>query len=85
MVVFQFSISIFLIIGTIIIYVQLKYIQNKDMGYNREQLIIVHQIGMLESEKAKTLKHTIEQLAGVKSATLTAFLPTTNQPTYPSL
>ncbi len=32
LVVFQFSISIFLIIGTMVIYHQLKYIQNKNLG-----------------------------------------------------
>jgi putative ABC transport system permease protein len=32
LVVFQFAISIFLIIGTLVIYRQLSYIQNKDLG-----------------------------------------------------
>ena len=36
LVVFQFAISIFLIIGTLVIYNQLKYIQNKDLGYNQK-------------------------------------------------
>jgi len=76
LVVFQFAISIFLITATIVIYSQLKYIQNKDVGYNRDQVMIVHQTGSLGKEKAKMLKHNIEELAGVKSATLTAFLPT---------
>jgi putative ABC transport system permease protein len=76
LVIFQFAISIFLITATIVIYSQLKYIQNKDVGYDREQVIVVHQVGSLGIEKAKTLKHDVEQLAGVKSVTLTSFLPT---------
>jgi len=39
LIVFQFSISIILIIGTIIVYKQLSYLRNKDKGFNTEQLI----------------------------------------------
>lgn len=41
LVVVQFSISIFLIIGTIIIMNQMKYVKNKELGYDKEQTIIV--------------------------------------------
>lgn len=75
LVVFQFSISIFLIIGTIVIYNQLKYIQNKDLGYDRDHVLIVNQVWTLGS-KAKAFKQEIKQLAGVKSVTMTGFLPT---------
>lgn len=75
LVIFQFSISIFLIIGTIVIYNQLKYIQNKDLGYDRDHVLIVNQVWTL-GNKAKTFKQEIKQLAGVKSVTMTGFLPT---------
>ena len=41
LVVVQFSISVFLIIGTIIIMNQMSYVKNKQLGYNKEQTIIV--------------------------------------------
>ena len=41
LVVFQFVLSIVLIIGTIIVSTQVHYIQNKDLGYNRENLIYI--------------------------------------------
>jgi len=41
MVVVQFSISIFLIVGTIIIARQMSYVKNKQLGYNKEQTAIV--------------------------------------------
>ncbi|MFC2164696.1 ABC transporter permease [Acidobacteriota bacterium] len=41
LVVFQFSLSIMLIISTAIVYSQLKYIQNKDLGFNRNNLIYI--------------------------------------------
>ncbi|HTD98256.1 MAG TPA: ABC transporter permease [Mucilaginibacter sp.] len=75
LVVFQFMISIFLIIGTIVIYNQLKYIQSKDLGYDRDHVMIVNRVWTL-GNKAKTFKQEIQQLAGVKSVTMTGFLPT---------
>ncbi|MGB0932508.1 MAG: DNA translocase FtsK 4TM domain-containing protein, partial [Chitinophagales bacterium] len=41
LVVIQFSLSILLIIGTIVIYNQLQFIQNKKLGYDREQVITI--------------------------------------------
>jgi len=41
LVVFQFTISIVLIVGTIIVSRQLTYIQNRNLGFNKEQVVIV--------------------------------------------
>lgn len=41
LVVLQFAISVILIIGTIIIMSQMKYIREKDLGYNKEQTVII--------------------------------------------
>jgi putative ABC transport system permease protein len=43
LVVFQFFISISLIVGTTIVYRQLSYIQHKKLGYDRDQVIIVQE------------------------------------------
>lgn len=75
LVVFQFSISIFLIIGTLVIYHQLKYIQSKDLGYDREQVLIVNNTYVL-NKQAKVFKHEIQAMPGVKNATLSGFMPT---------
>ncbi|MFD0765085.1 ABC transporter permease [Mucilaginibacter lutimaris] len=75
LVVFQFSISIFLIIGTMVIYHQLKYIQNKNLGYERDHVLVVKGTSTL-NEQAKVLKEELKRLPGVKNATLTGFTPT---------
>ena len=41
LVVFQFTLSILLIASTVIMQKQLKYIQNRDLGYNREQVLVL--------------------------------------------
>lgn len=65
LVVFQFSIAFVIMVGTYIIYQQLDFMLNKNMGFDREQVIVVKlpqdSIGDL------TLKNEILKLAGVKS------------------
>ena len=41
MVVFQFSLSFILIIGTITMYKQLRYVQNKNLGYQKDQVLVL--------------------------------------------
>jgi putative ABC transport system permease protein len=41
LVVFQFSVSIALIVGTFVVNRQLRYIQNKNLGFNKDQVIVI--------------------------------------------
>jgi len=75
LVVFQFSISIFLIIGTLVIYNQLNYIHTKSLGYNRSQMLVIKNTNVL-GKQAKILKQEVKQMQGVASATMTTYLPT---------
>jgi hypothetical protein len=50
LVVFQFALSIILIIATIVIYQQMKYVQDKNLGYNRENLVYIPIEGNLVSK-----------------------------------
>ena len=50
MVVIQFAVSISLIVGTAIVYRQLKYIQQLNLGYDKENLLYVQMIGRLVVE-----------------------------------
>ncbi|MCJ8211254.1 ABC transporter permease [Mucilaginibacter sp. RS28] len=75
LVIFQFFISIFLIIGTLAIYNQLKYIQNKDLGFNREQVLVIKHAWILGNQ-TETFKQEIKQLPGVTNASLTGYTPT---------
>jgi putative ABC transport system permease protein len=74
LVVFQFVISIILIFGTIVIYNQLNYIHNKDIGFNRNQVVIINHANTLGNQ-AETFKNELLQLSGVQSATMSGYLP----------
>jgi putative ABC transport system permease protein len=74
LVVFQFSISIVLVIGTISVNRQLGYIQNTKIGFNKDQVIIIKDAyGMgnqLQSFKNEVLKDN-----RILSGTISGFLP----------
>ncbi|MDH5386056.1 MAG: ABC transporter permease [Candidatus Aminicenantes bacterium] len=42
LVVIQFCISIFLVVGTIVVMKQLNYIRNRELGFNREQILVLY-------------------------------------------
>ncbi|MBB1284247.1 ABC transporter permease [Flavisolibacter sp. BT320] len=77
LVVFQFSISVILIVGTVVIYSQLSYIRSKNLGFNREQVLVVHN-GYPLGEKAKSFKNEIKNLKGVEAVSMTGYLPTSD-------
>jgi putative ABC transport system permease protein len=68
LVVFQFSISIFIIITTFIIYSQLNYIQNKDMGYDKRNMLVLKNI-VLFRNGVDVLKQRLNGIPGVLSVT----------------
>lgn len=74
LVVFQFATSIVLIIATITVYHQLNYIQNRKIGFNKDQVLIIDNTGYL-GNGANTFKNEIKKLPGVKSGTFAGYLP----------
>jgi len=77
LVVAQFTISIALITGTIIVYNQMKYMRNQDLGFSKDQMLVIDTQG----DKAKdALKQTVSAIPGVKSVSLTGSVPGGNNP-----
>ncbi len=77
LVIFQFATTIILIVGTLVIYNQLNYIQNKKLGYNRHHVLIVRNIYLLGSH-ARSFKNEIQKMSGVEAVTLARVFPTTD-------
>ncbi|MFH1853389.1 MAG: ABC transporter permease [Candidatus Neomarinimicrobiota bacterium] len=67
LVIFQFAISIALIIGTGIIFNQLDYMQTKDMGFNKEQLLVIAIRDDQTTGKADLIKTELKKIDGVVS------------------
>ncbi len=77
LVVFQFTTSILLIIGTIVIYNQLHFIQTRDLGFKKDQVLIVNDTYALKNN-ADAFKNDVLQMSGVSSGTISSYLPVDN-------
>ncbi|MFT4033569.1 MAG: ABC transporter permease [Siphonobacter sp.] len=64
LVVFQFTLSIMFIIGIIVVYRQMNYIQSKNLGYNRENLVYLPIEGELVNNYS-TFKTEAEKYPGI--------------------
>jgi putative ABC transport system permease protein len=80
LVVFQFVISVMLLIGTGVIYKQLNYIQTKKLGFNKEQVLIVKNAYALDRQ-SRAFKEEVSRLPNVAESTVTSFLPTASSRT----
>ncbi len=75
LVVLQFSVSICLIINASIIREQLGYIRSKDLGFSKEQVVIIPVRDDNVQRNWNTIKHSILAGPGVLSATATSTIP----------
>jgi putative ABC transport system permease protein len=82
LVVFQFFISIGLIVSTLVIYRQLHYIRNKEVGFNRDQVLVIHDTWSLGRDGTTNLRKSLLTLAGVTDATVTSDMPTAGGDQY---
>jgi putative ABC transport system permease protein len=74
LVVFQFMISIALILGSIIIYKQIHYMVNKDLGFDKEQLLVIRRMEAMH-KKIIPFKDEISKIPGVLSSTNSTAIP----------
>lgn len=74
LVVGQFAISLILIIGTIIVYSQLEYMQNKDLGFEKDQVLIIRNSESLGTQQ-ETFRKELLKVKGISSAAITSNYP----------
>jgi len=67
MVVVQFTISVAIIIGTLIVFNQLRYMMNKDLGFDNEHLIVMKRVYPL-GKQIQTFCREAEKIPGVEAA-----------------
>ncbi|HWK07662.1 MAG TPA: ABC transporter permease [Puia sp.] len=74
LVVFQFFISITLMVSTAIVYKQLNYIQNKKLGYDKDQVVIVHEPYWLGNNQ-QVFRQQVRTDPRVQSLSSSGYLP----------
>lgn len=75
LVVFQFAISVFLIVSTLVVFQQLQFIKSKDLGFTKDQVLIIEDVHAAGNQ-LESFKKEVEKLSPVKSTSLSGFLPT---------
>lgn len=74
LVVFQFTVSVVLIFGTIIIFLQMKLLQNEELGFNKKDVVVIHNATVL-AKNQDSFKAELLQLPFVKSVAVSHRLP----------
>jgi putative ABC transport system permease protein len=74
MVVVQFTISIILILSSLIIYKQIHFMLNKDMGFDKEQLLVIRRTDALKKQM-KSFKEVINKIPGVAGSANSTAIP----------
>jgi putative ABC transport system permease protein len=73
----QFTLSIGFIIATIVVYNQLKYMREQDLGFNKQQLMVIDTEGDPHKE---AFQQSLKGIPGVFSASLASNVPGTDAP-----
>ena len=77
LVISQFAISIALIIGTIIVYSQMSYMRNQNLGFNKDHVMV---IDANHDKAVETLQQVIAGLPNVQSTCLSGSVPGSGNP-----
>lgn len=74
LVVLQFTISIMLIVGTTIMFHQINYMLDKNLGFNKEQLVVIERANAIGS-RMKTFKESLGKIPDVVSVSASSTVP----------
>jgi putative ABC transport system permease protein len=74
LVIFQFTISTIMIIGTMVVFRQLNFFRTSNVGFSRENVLVITNTNRL-GESEESFRQTISQLPGVSSASITSSMP----------
>lgn len=74
LVVFQFATSIVLLIGSLVVSQQMDFLQNKALGFEKDQVLIVEDSFTL-GDQAEAFKAELERIPGVERSTASSFVP----------
>jgi putative ABC transport system permease protein len=74
LVVFQFMISIFLIIGTVTVKKQMDFIQTKKLGFRKDQVVVLHNTELLGGQ-TEAFKNELHKISGITNVSASGYLP----------
>jgi len=72
--VLQFTISIVLISGTMIMYRQIRFLQNKELGFDKEHVLVLRRASALRGQTA-SFKEELKQIPGILAVSASTAVP----------
>lgn len=81
LVVFQFVMSVLLIIGSLVIYRQLEYVRNQNLGFDKEHVLIIHNADLL-GDRLGAFEERLKQKSYVLGVTATSSIPGRGTPNW---
>jgi putative ABC transport system permease protein len=75
LVVFQFTVSVVMIIATIVLFLQVQFLNNKDLGFNKDLLVVVDINSGKIRRSAPTIISEFEKIPNVKNVSTTSCVP----------
>lgn len=75
LVVFQFTISIVMIIATIVLFMQVSYLNNTDLGFNKNLLVVIDVNTRKARANFETVKAEMAKIPAVKDVSVTSRVP----------
>jgi putative ABC transport system permease protein len=75
LVIFQFTISIVMIIGTIVLLLQVRYLNNTDLGFNKDLMVVIDVNTGAARTNFEVIKDQMSKIASVKSVSVTSRVP----------
>ena len=76
LVVFQFTVSIVIIIGSIIVYNQLNFMTSKDLGFNKDNLIVIKRVDSFFGQR-ESFREQLMQMPGIENVGFSTAVPGT--------
>ncbi|HUS00426.1 MAG TPA: ABC transporter permease, partial [Chitinophagaceae bacterium] len=75
LVVFQFTISILMIIGTIVLFLQVRYLNNTNLGFNKDLLVVIDVNSRKARSNFEAVKTEMQKIPSVKNVSVTSRVP----------
>jgi len=75
LVIFQFTISTVMIIGTIVLLMQVNYLNNTDLGFNKDLMVVIDVNVLKARSNFEAYKNEMAKVPSVKSVSVTSRVP----------
>ena len=75
LVIFQFGISVVMIITTVVIYLQIKYLNSTDLGFNKNLLVVIDVNTARARSNFAVVKNEMAKIPSVQSVSVTSRVP----------